>query len=219
MKCLSIITCALCNLSMKCFSWKIQKLGYAADTSVHLIARIFCASVHIIRTLSFSLELQLIICSFYSCTCNKKTSLSSLKRSTAILFLIHAWHTQLICSNVHNTKCENIRTNEIHTQFHPSDAADKEMITRRMKTWQKLTTKLGVWISFSRHSPVKNFHSPSQTTTGPIYRNCQWEGKKPSSGWRVGLCFYSASLNSTRIWQVGEWLSTPLYKTVAANNK
>jgi hypothetical protein len=35
-------------------------------------------------------------------------------------------------------------------------------------------------------------------------------GTKPSPGWRVGLCFYSPSLNSTRLWRVGEWLSAPL---------
>jgi hypothetical protein len=42
-------------------------------------------------------------------------------------------------------------------------------------------TQTGVWISFSRHSPnwraVKDFHSLSQKTTGPIYRNCQWGEK------------------------------------------
>jgi hypothetical protein len=36
------------------------------------------------------------------------------------------------------------------------------------------------------------------------------KGKKSSPGWRVGLYFYSPSLSSTRIWQVGEWLSASL---------
>jgi hypothetical protein len=57
---------------------------------------------------------------------------------------------------------------------------------------------------------TRNFHSPSQKTTGPIHRNCQWEGKNPSPGWRVGLYFNSPIPNSTRIWRVGEWLSAPL---------
>jgi hypothetical protein len=35
-------------------------------------------------------------------------------------------------------------------------------------------------------------------------------GKNSSPAWRVGLYFYSPSLNSTRIWQVGEWLSASL---------
>jgi hypothetical protein len=72
----------------------------------------------------------------------------------------------------------------------------------------------GVWISFSRHSSkwrvVQNVHSPSQKTTSPIYRSSQWEGKINLLGWRVSLYFYSPSLNSTRIWRVGEWLSAPL---------
>jgi hypothetical protein len=58
----------------------------------------------------------------------------------------------------------------------------------------------GLWIRFSWHSP--NFYSSNQKTTVPIYRNCQWEGKKPSPGWQVGLYFYSPILKSTRIWRV-----------------
>jgi hypothetical protein len=66
-----------------------------------------------------------------------------------------------------------------------------------------------VWIRFKRHSPnwrvVKNSHSPSQKTTGPIYRNCQY--------------FYSTILNiSTRIWRVGEWLSAPLISYICVQN-
>jgi hypothetical protein len=38
------------------------------------------------------------------------------------------------------------------------------------------------------------------------------EGKKPHQA-GVGLYFYLPSQNSTRIWQVGEWLSTPLSYT------
>jgi hypothetical protein len=34
--------------------------------------------------------------------------------------------------------------------------------------------------------------------------------KKNSPDWRLGLYFYSPILNSTRIWRMGEWLSTPL---------
>jgi hypothetical protein len=44
------------------------------------------------------------------------------------------------------------------------------------------------------------------------YINCQWVGKKPSPGWRVGWYFYSPILNSTRIWRVqGGWLTAPLF--------
>jgi hypothetical protein len=69
----------------------------------------------------------------------------------------------------------------------------------------------GVWISFSRHSPnwrvVQYFHLPKKhKTTSQKYRKTQ-RGKKPSPGWLVGLYFYSAILNFTRIWRVGEWLS------------
>jgi hypothetical protein len=78
-----------------------------------------------------------------------------------------------------------------------------------------------VWISFARHVPnwrvAQIFHSLSQKTTGPKYRKGVsgskggGGGESPSPGWQVGLYFYSPSLNSTRIWQVGEWLSAHLY--------
>jgi hypothetical protein len=43
-----------------------------------------------------------------------------------------------------------------------------------------------------------------------IKKRVSEKGKNPSPDWRVGLYFYSPTLNSTRIWRVGEWLSAPL---------
>jgi hypothetical protein len=61
--------------------------------------------------------------------------------------------------------------------------------------------------NFFKTRVANNVHSPSLKTTGPIVSE---RGKKNSPGWPVGLYFYSLSLNSTRIWRVGEWLSAPL---------
>jgi hypothetical protein len=67
-----------------------------------------------------------------------------------------------------------------------------------------------VRISFSRHSPnwriVKNFYLPCQKQLAQHTEIVSGNEK----GWRVGLYFYSPIRNSTRIWQVGEWLSAPL---------
>jgi hypothetical protein len=64
-------------------------------------------------------------------------------------------------------------------------------------TQYRQTHTPGVWISVSRHSPklrvVRNFHSLSQKTTGPIYRNCQWEGRKTLARLANGFVFLLAN--------------------------
>jgi hypothetical protein len=54
----------------------------------------------------------------------------------------------------------------------------------------------GVDNFFSKHSPnwrvLKNFHSPSQKTTGPIYWICQWERKNPFARLASGFVFLLA---------------------------
>jgi hypothetical protein len=66
-----------------------------------------------------------------------------------------------------------------------------------------------VWISFSRNSPnwrvAKNFHSPSQKTTGPIHRNCQREEKKLFARLASGSVFllaYPEFYSHLASWQV-----------------
>jgi hypothetical protein len=64
-----------------------------------------------------------------------------------------------------------------------------------------------VWIRFSRHSPnwrvVENFLLSSQETTGPIYRNCQWEGKKNLARLVSGFVFLLA--NSELYLHLSSW--------------
>jgi hypothetical protein len=50
----------------------------------------------------------------------------------------------------------------------------------------------------------------SENNSGSGKEESVREEKKQLPGWRVGVCFYSPSVNFTRIWRVGEWLSVPL---------
>jgi hypothetical protein len=67
-----------------------------------------------------------------------------------------------------------------------------------LENWLSVTVwpLSGVGISFSRHSPnwrvVQNFNSPKQKTTGPMYGNGQWEGKKKLARLASKLAFLLA---------------------------
>jgi hypothetical protein len=73
-----------------------------------------------------------------------------------------------------------------------------------------------VWTSFPRHSPtwqVDHYsHLPKQKTTGQNIGKVNESGKKKLARWASGFVFLLANheFYSTRIWWVGEWLSTPL---------